>query len=86
MSLGAPEIIGIVVLALLLFGGRKLPELGSSVGKTITNFRKGLNEAKEEEQATGSDTAGTTTTTAPGQPSGAEPLGAQPSTEPRDKP
>ncbi|HUG86114.1 MAG TPA: twin-arginine translocase TatA/TatE family subunit [Euzebya sp.] len=50
-SIGAPEIIGIVVLALLLFGGRKLPELGSSVGKTITNFRKGLAEAKEEEAA-----------------------------------
>lgn len=49
MNLGAPEIIGIVVLALLLFGGRKLPELGSSVGKTITNFRKGLSEAKEDD-------------------------------------
>lgn len=82
MSLGAPEIIGIVVLALLLFGGRKLPELGSSVGKTITNFRKGLNEAKEEEQAAGSDVTDTTTTT----PSGAQPLNSRPSTDPLDKP
>lgn len=48
MSLGPLEITGIIVLALLLFGGRKLPELGSSVGKTITNFRKGLKEADEE--------------------------------------
>ncbi|MGI9016595.1 MAG: twin-arginine translocase TatA/TatE family subunit [Euzebya sp.] len=51
MSLGPAEIIGIVVLALLLFGSRKLPELGSSVGKTITNFKKGMSEAKEEEAA-----------------------------------
>ncbi len=49
MNLGAPEIIGIVVLALLLFGSRKLPELGSSIGKTITNFKNGMAEAKEEE-------------------------------------
>lgn len=49
MNLGAPEIVVILVLALLLFGGRKLPELGSSVGKTITNFRKGLAEAKDDE-------------------------------------
>ncbi len=48
MSLGAPEIIGIIVLALLLFGSRKLPELGSSVGKTITNFKQGMAEAKDE--------------------------------------
>ncbi|WP_370324745.1 twin-arginine translocase TatA/TatE family subunit [Euzebya sp.] len=50
MNLGAPEIIGIVVLALLLFGSRKLPELGSSVGQTITNFRKGMAEAKDGDE------------------------------------
>lgn len=49
MNLGAPEIIGIIVLALLLFGSRKLPELGSSVGKTITNFKQGMADAKDEE-------------------------------------
>ncbi|MEE8603669.1 twin-arginine translocase TatA/TatE family subunit [Euzebya tangerina] len=51
MSLGAPEIIGIIVLALLLFGSRKLPELGSSVGKTITSFKRGLADAREEDEA-----------------------------------
>jgi sec-independent protein translocase protein TatA len=51
MNFGPQDMIIILVLALLLFGGRKLPELGSSVGKTITNFRKGLAEAKQEEEA-----------------------------------
>ena len=49
MSLGAPEIIGIIVIALLLFGSRKLPELGSSVGKTITSFKRGIADAKDED-------------------------------------
>lgn len=47
-SLGAPEIIIIAVVLLVLFGAKKLPELGSSVGKTITNFRQGMAEADEE--------------------------------------
>ena len=34
----------------MLFGAKKLPELGSSVGKTITNFRKGMSEAELEAQ------------------------------------
>jgi sec-independent protein translocase protein TatA len=51
MNLGAPEIAIILVLFVLLFGARKLPELGSSVGKTITNFKQGLSEAKAEEEA-----------------------------------
>lgn len=57
---GGGEIALIVFLALLLFGGRKLPELGASVGKTITNFRKGLAEAEEEDAD--SDTTTTTST------------------------
>ncbi len=57
MNLGAPEIIGIIVLALLLFGSRKLPELGSSVGKTITNFRQGISDATKDESAEQRDDA-----------------------------
>ena len=39
----------IILLALvLLFGAKKLPELGSSVGKTITNFKRGVSEGKAE--------------------------------------
>lgn len=43
-----PELIIIVAVLVLLFGAKKLPELGSSVGKTITNFKKGLSEGKAE--------------------------------------
>ena len=42
------EWIVILLALVLLFGAKKLPELGSSVGKTITNFKKGVAEGKEE--------------------------------------
>lgn len=48
MNLGPTEIIVLAVLVIVLFGAKKLPELGSSVGKTITNFRKGMTDAEEE--------------------------------------
>ncbi|WP_108666325.1 Sec-independent protein translocase subunit TatA/TatB [Euzebya rosea] len=50
MNLGPTEIIVLAVLVIVLFGAKKLPELGSSVGKTITNFRKGMSEAELEAQ------------------------------------
>ncbi|MFH0915777.1 MAG: twin-arginine translocase TatA/TatE family subunit [bacterium] len=44
-----PWEIGIVlVLILLIFGPRKLPELGSSLGKSIRGFRKGMKESQDE--------------------------------------
>lgn len=51
----APELIIILVVALLIFGPKKLPEMGSAIGKSIKEFRKGMSEltspkeAKEEE-------------------------------------
>jgi sec-independent protein translocase protein TatA len=48
-NLGGPELIWLVVLLVLLFGAKKLPELGSSVGRSIKNFKKGLAEVQEEE-------------------------------------
>jgi len=45
-SLGAPELIAIFVLALLLFGPKKLPELGRALGKTFAEFRKATTELK----------------------------------------
>jgi len=47
-----PWEIGIVlVLALLIFGPRKLPDLGSSLGKSIRGFKKGMKEGQDEVKA-----------------------------------
>lgn len=54
-GLGFQEIIVIFVIALLIFGPRKLPELGRSMGKAIQEFKKASNELKrtwEEEVRT----------------------------------
>jgi TatA/E family protein of Tat protein translocase len=39
-SLGGPELLLILLLALLIFGPRKLPEIGRTVGKSLAEFRK----------------------------------------------
>ena len=58
-GIGAPELIIVLLVFILLFGAKKLPDLGSSVGKSIKNFKKGINEGKEGD---------TTTTTAAAAP------------------
>jgi len=42
-----PELIIILVIALLIFGPKKLPEMGASVGKSIKEFKKGMAELTE---------------------------------------
>jgi sec-independent protein translocase protein TatA len=44
--IGVPEMIAIFLIALLLFGPKKLPELGRTLGKAITEFRRASNELK----------------------------------------
>ena len=46
-SLGMQEIIVIFVLALIVFGPRKLPEIGKSLGKGLAEFKKASNELKQ---------------------------------------
>jgi sec-independent protein translocase protein TatA len=46
-SLGYQEIIVIFVLALIIFGPRKLPELGKTIGKGLAEFKKASNELKQ---------------------------------------
>ena len=53
---GGGEWIILLVIILVLFGAKKLPELARGLGKSITNFKSGLNEAQvEEDDATVQD-------------------------------
>ena len=45
-TLGGPELFLILVVALIVFGPRKLPEIGKSVGKMMAEFRKASNDFK----------------------------------------
>jgi TatA/E family protein of Tat protein translocase len=45
-SLGAPELVAIFVLALLLFGPKRLPEIGRALGRSFAEFRKATTELK----------------------------------------
>ena len=47
-GIGAGEIIIIALVILLLFGGKKIPELMRGLGKGVRSFKDGLNEAKDE--------------------------------------
>ena len=47
-GIGTPELLVIVFVILLLFGGKKIPELMRGLGKGVNNFKKGLNEVEEE--------------------------------------
>lgn len=44
--IGMPEMIIILVIALIIFGPRKLPELGRSLGKSLSEFKRASNELK----------------------------------------
>ena len=47
-TLGWPEIIVIALIVLLLFGGKKIPELMRGIGKGIRSLKEGMNDVKEE--------------------------------------
>jgi sec-independent protein translocase protein TatA len=47
-GLGAPELVIILLLVVLLFGAAKIPELGRSIGEGLTNFKKGLKEGDSD--------------------------------------
>jgi sec-independent protein translocase protein TatA len=48
-NLGGPELIIVLLIFVLLFGAKKLPELGGSIGKGIKNFKRGIEEANEDD-------------------------------------
>jgi sec-independent protein translocase protein TatA len=48
MNFGLPEILVVLVIVLLLFGGKRLPELARGMGKALSEFRKGIKDVTEE--------------------------------------
>jgi len=48
-GLGTQELLIILVLVMIIFGAGKLPQVGSSLGKGLRNFKKGMSDAEEDE-------------------------------------
>ncbi len=47
-GLGTQELLIIFFIALLIFGGKKLPEIGAGLGKALNSFKKGMKEAEDD--------------------------------------
>jgi sec-independent protein translocase protein TatA len=47
-GLGWPEVVIISVVGIVIFGPKKIPELGSSFGKTLRSFRDGMTQSAED--------------------------------------
>lgn len=50
MQFMRPELWIILVIILLFFGAKRLPEMGAAMGKSIKAFKKGMNEPQEDEE------------------------------------
>lgn len=46
-SIGAPELLLILLIVIIIFGAKKLPDLGRSIGEGIKNFKDSMSEGKE---------------------------------------
>jgi sec-independent protein translocase protein TatA len=55
-NLGAGEIILIVLVILLLFGAKKIPELARGIGKGMSEFKKGIKDVENEIKSTDNET------------------------------
>ena len=57
MSLGAPELLIVLLIVLLLFGGAKLPKLARSLGESSREFKKGIEDKEKDEKTDDGNTA-----------------------------
>ncbi|MEE3141069.1 MAG: twin-arginine translocase TatA/TatE family subunit [Chloroflexota bacterium] len=58
--LGIPELLIILLVIMLIFGAKRLPEIGSSLGKGIRTFKSSVTGEDEEKPTVGAETAGKT--------------------------
>lgn len=61
LGMGAPELIIIAVIILLIFGGSQLPKLAKNLGGSVKELRKGFEDSKSTPADKKADTAATTT-------------------------
>lgn len=67
-GLGAPELIIVLIILLVLFGGSKLPSLAKGLGQSVKEFKKASKEASEEEEKPAADKKVEATTPPPSTP------------------
>ncbi len=82
-NIGAPELIIILVIALLIIGPGKLPDVGQALGKSLREFRKASSDVQEAVKVDTSPlpsqaAAASSVPAAPAQPAPAQPAPAQP--------
>ena len=56
MRIGPQELIIVLIIVLVIFGPKNLPKLGKMFGKTMNNFKKGMEESEEEENTSKAET------------------------------
>ena len=56
-GLGAPELVIVLIVILVLFGGAKIPKLARSLGQAQKEFKSGLEEGAKDEPAKGDESA-----------------------------
>jgi sec-independent protein translocase protein TatA len=51
MGIGMGELVVVLLIIVLMFGGKKLPQLGASLGESIKNFKKGMKDSDTDNKS-----------------------------------